>query len=105
MRRWRVAVLGLGHWYSAYGLGEIVDQLFRTPGRAVLAAGADDWVFERQSEESFAPASPFPLNHLIDCLENNRQLVADVHEARRSFIVAMAACESARKGRAIQLSW
>jgi hypothetical protein len=24
-------------------------------GRAVLAAGASDWVFERQSEEPFAP--------------------------------------------------
>ncbi len=41
--------------------GEIVDQWFRTPGRAVLAAGASDWVFERQSEEPFAPPSPFPL--------------------------------------------
>ena len=31
--------------------GEIIDQWFRAPGRAVLAAGAADWVFERQSEQ------------------------------------------------------
>src|SRR5215210_3642271 len=46
--------------------GEIHDQFFRDPSTSVLAAGADDWVFERQSGENFAPAVPFPLNHLID---------------------------------------
>ena len=30
--------------------GEMIDQSFRAPGRAVLAAGAADWVFERQPE-------------------------------------------------------
>jgi predicted dehydrogenase len=81
--------------------GEIIDQWFRTPGRAVLAAGAEDWVFERQSEESFAPASPFPLNHLIDCLETKRPLIATIHDARKSFVVAMAAYEAARLGRSV----
>ena len=84
--------------------GEIIDQWFRTPGRSVLAAGAGDWVFERQSEESFTPASPFPLGHLIECLENKTPPVATIHDARRSFVAAIAAYESARKGRAIQLS-
>jgi predicted dehydrogenase len=84
--------------------GEIIDQWFRTPGRAVLGAGASDWVFERQSEEPFAAPSPFPLNHLIDCLEHDRPPIATVHEARKSFAVAMAAYESARQGCAIRLS-
>jgi predicted dehydrogenase len=83
--------------------GEIADQWFRTPGRAVLAAGAADWVFERQSEQSFAPAAPFPLSHLIDCLESRAPLVATIHDARRSFVVAMAAYESARRGAAVRL--
>jgi predicted dehydrogenase len=83
--------------------GEIVDQWFRTPGRGVLAAGATDWVFERQSEVPFAPPSPFPLHHLIECLENDTPLVATIHEARRSLVVALAAYESARTGRAVQL--
>jgi predicted dehydrogenase len=83
--------------------GEIIDQWFRTPGRSVLTAGADDWVFERQSEESFRPASPFPLGHLIECLENKTPPVATIHDARRSFVAAIAAYESARKGKAIQL--
>ena len=48
--------------------GEIVDQIFREPGRAVLAAGASDWVFERKGQSNFGPRSPFPLNHLVDCL-------------------------------------
>lgn len=85
--------------------GEIVEQWFRDPGRAVLAAGAPEWVFERQSAIPFAPAAPFPLNHLIDCLEHNRQPAATIEDARRSFVVAMAAYESAREGRPVTLSW
>jgi predicted dehydrogenase len=83
--------------------GEIIDQWFRAPGRGVLAAGADDWVFERQSDEPFAPAAPFPLSHLIDCLENDVKPVADIVEARKSFVLALAAYESAKKAAPIQL--
>jgi predicted dehydrogenase len=85
--------------------GEIVDQWFRTPGRAVLAAGANDWVYERHGEESFAPAVPFPLDHLIDCIETGRSSPASIQEAQRSFIVAMAAYESARESRPVRLEW
>jgi predicted dehydrogenase len=82
--------------------GEIIDQWFRAPGRAVLAAGAADWVFERQSEPpSFAPPTPFPLAHLIDSLENKTPAAAAIQDARRSLKVALAAYESAREGRAI----
>jgi predicted dehydrogenase len=84
--------------------GEIVDQWFRSPGRAVLAAGASDWVFERQAEAPpFAPPAPFPLAHLVDCLDNNQQPIASIQDARSSFVVAMAAYESARSGRAVKL--
>jgi predicted dehydrogenase len=85
--------------------GEIIDQWFRAPGRAVLAAGAADWVFGRQSEEPFVPPSPAPLTHLIECLEQNRQPAATIQEARRSLIVALAAYESAREKRSVHLSW
>ena len=85
--------------------GEIIDQWFRAPGRAVLASGASDWIFERHSEEPFIPGSPFPLTHLIDCLENNRQPAATIQDARRSLIVALAAYESAGQGRPVRLSW
>jgi predicted dehydrogenase len=71
----------------------------------VLAAGASDWVFERQAAEPFAPAAPFPLNHLVDCLESGRKPVASIEDARRSFIVAMAAYESAREKRPVDLKW
>ena len=84
--------------------GEIVDQWFRAPGRGVLAAGASDWVFERQSERPFAPAAPFPLNHLIECLENNTQPIATIEDARASFAAAMAAYESARLRRPVRVS-
>jgi predicted dehydrogenase len=83
--------------------GEIIDQSFRVPNRAVLAAGARDWVFERQTEEPFAPAVPTPLGHLIDGLEHGRQPVATIEDARRSFAVAMAAYRSAREGRRVDL--
>src|SRR4051812_30542335 len=35
--RWRVAVLGLGHWYSAYGLGRSL----REYNKAVLVGAAE----------------------------------------------------------------
>ncbi len=85
--------------------GEIIDQWFRAPGRAVLAAGAADWVYERQSEQPYAPAAPFPLTHLIECLEQDRSPAATIEDARRSFIVAMAAYESAREKRPVALTW
>jgi predicted dehydrogenase len=84
--------------------GEIIDQWFRMPGRAVLAAGARDWVFERQSEEPYAPPAPFPLGHLIDCLEHDRPPVANIHDARKSFGIAMAAYAAAREGRSVAIA-
>jgi predicted dehydrogenase len=85
--------------------GEIIDQWFRAPGRAVLAAGAADWVYERQSEPTYAPAAPFPLTHLIECLEQKRQPAASIEDARKSFVIAMAAYDSAREQRPIALAW
>ena len=35
------------------------------------------------------PPAPFPLAHLIDCLEHDRQPAATIQEARRSLIVAL----------------
>jgi predicted dehydrogenase len=83
--------------------GEIIDQWFRAPGRAVLAAGAADWVYERQSEPPYAVPAPFPLNHLIECLNTGRQPAASIQDARQTFVVAMAAYESARTGRPVQV--
>jgi myo-inositol 2-dehydrogenase/D-chiro-inositol 1-dehydrogenase len=82
--------------------GEIIDQWFRSPGRAVLAAGAADWVFERQPEDRFAATSPLVLDHLIDCLDHNRKPEVTIQQARRAFRVAMAAYESAKNGRAVE---
>lgn len=75
----------------------------RIPSRAVLVAGASPWVFEREAAEPFGAPSPFPLDHLIECVENDRQSPASIQEARNSFRVALAAYESAREGRAIRL--
>jgi predicted dehydrogenase len=83
--------------------GEIIDQWFRSPGRAVLAAGAADWVFERQPEDRFSPTAPLVLNHLLDCLEQNRRPDATIQHARRAFRVAMAAYESAKKGKPVEI--
>jgi predicted dehydrogenase len=85
--------------------GEIIDEGLRVPGRAVLAAGASGWVFERDAREPFGPPSPFPLDHLIDCVENDRQSAASIQEARRSFRVALAAYQAAREARPVILKW
>ncbi len=83
--------------------GEIIDQWFRSPGRAVLAAGAADWVFERQSDDRFAATSPVVLDHLIDCLEGRAKPIATIQDARASFVAAMAVYEAARSGGTIAL--
>ena len=71
-----------------------------------MAAGANDWVFERQLEAPpFAPPAPFPLGHLVDCLDDNTAPIATIHDARSSFVTAMAAYDSAREGRPIKLTW
>jgi len=84
--------------------GEIIEQFFRAPGRAMLAAGAADWVFERHAEApNYAPPAPFPMAHLIESLNTNKPPIASVREARAAFAVALAAYESARLGRAVDL--
>lgn len=85
--------------------GEIIDDGLRVPGRAVLAAGASGWAFEREAAELFGQPAPFPLDHLIECVESGRQSGASIQEARRSLRVALAAYRAAREGRAIELEW
>jgi predicted dehydrogenase len=53
----------------------------------------------------YGPPSPGPISYLIECLENDQQPSVTIEEARKSFVVAMAAYESAREGRPVQLSW
>jgi predicted dehydrogenase len=81
--------------------GEFIDQWFRSPGRAVLAAGAADWIFERQPEDRFAATAPLVLNHLIDCLGQKRTPDVTIQQARSAFRVALAAYESAKAGRPV----
>jgi hypothetical protein len=78
--------------------------MFREPGRAVLAAGAPNWVFERHARPGFGPSTPFPLDHLVECLNAGVPTVATIQDARAAFVVAMAAYESAREGRPVRLA-
>ena len=80
--------------------GEMMDQFFRVPGRAVLAAGAQDWVFERQTD-----LGPAPLDHLIACLDRGQQTVGTIEDAYRSFVPAMAAYDAARMGKAVPVKF
>lgn len=84
--------------------GEIIEENLRSPSRAVLAAGADDWVFERQTSELFGAPAPFPLDYLIECVETGQAPAASIQEARRSFLVALAAYEAARTGQPVRLT-
>ncbi len=84
--------------------GEIITQSFRDPGLEVLAAGADNWAFERQAGELFGPSSPGPIAHLIDCLEREQQPVSTIADAHHSFLAAMAAYESVRRGKPVKLA-
>ncbi len=85
--------------------GEIIEDGLRVPGRAVLGAGVSDWVFERDAGELFGPPAPFPLDHLIDCIESGSQSPASIQEARKSFSIALAAYQSAQAGRPISFEW
>ena len=53
--------------------------------------------------EAFGPPSPFPLNHLIDGVDRTRPPMASIRDAREAFVVAMAAYDSAKLGRAVTL--
>lgn len=85
--------------------GEIIDDNLHSPTRAVLAAGAAGWTFEREASEMFGAPQPFPMDYLIDCVELNRPSEASIQEARKSFRVAMAAYQAARENRAVSLTW
>ena len=76
--------------------GEIIDQWFRDPGRHVLKAGASDWIVERDAAPPFGPPSPPLVDHLIDCVENGAEPIANVRDARNAFAAAMAAYEAAQ---------
>jgi predicted dehydrogenase len=84
--------------------GEIIDQWFRSPGRAILGAGAADWVFQRQPEQVFSGTFPLALNHLVECLDKKRQPDVTVQEARSAFRAAMAAYQSAREGKPVTVT-
>ncbi|MBI1764500.1 MAG: Gfo/Idh/MocA family oxidoreductase [Acidobacteria bacterium] len=84
--------------------GEIIEDSLRSPSRAVLAAGAANWVYERESAEILSAPAPFPLDHLIECVERDLPSPASIEEARASLRVALAAYEAAREGRSVRLS-
>jgi predicted dehydrogenase len=82
--------------------GEIIEQWFRDPGRAVLAAGAEGWIFER-SGDPFAQNAAALLDHLIDCVEQKRRPALTIEDARTSLAIALAAYASAREGQTVRL--
>ena len=84
--------------------GEIIEDSLRMPSRAVLAAGAANWTFEREAAEPFGAPSPFPLDHLIECVERDLPSPASIQEARLSFRAALAAYEAARAKRPVRIS-
>lgn len=83
--------------------GEMIEDGLRVPSRAVLAAGATTWIFERDAPELFGAAVPSPLNYLIECLEQKKSPEISIQEARQSLRVALAAYESARTQRPVIL--
>jgi predicted dehydrogenase len=84
--------------------GEIIEETLRLPERAVLAAGASGWVFERDQGVPYGPAAFLPLTHLIECLENQRQPAVTIQEAHTALRVALAAYAAARRGTPVSLS-
>lgn len=85
--------------------GEVHRDEPRRSGLSILGAGSPGWVFESRADEPYGPSVPQPLEHLIDCMETGREPVASIQEARRSFLVALAAYDSAWKHRPVTLSW
>jgi predicted dehydrogenase len=81
--------------------GEIVQGGLHEPSFGILAAGADDWVFERPLPEPYGPAKPAALDYLIGCLESGAEPVTRIEDARASLALALAAYESARSGQPV----
>lgn len=84
--------------------GEIMTQRGMDPSLAILAAGAPNWVYVHQAGEPFTPPSPGPLVHLIECIEEDREPLATIQDARKSFAAAMAAYASAEEGRPVDVA-
>lgn len=83
--------------------GEIIQDSLRGAGVSILAAGSPQWVFERAAPEYSTPPQPGPLGHLISCLESNQEPIHSIEDARTALIVGLAAYESARQGRPVDL--
>lgn len=83
--------------------GEIISDSLLGPGLAILGAGAAGWVIERSAPEFAAPPAIGPLGHLIECLETGAEPVASVDTAYAAFVAGMAAYESARTGRPVEI--
>jgi predicted dehydrogenase len=83
--------------------GEIVNDGLAGLGLAVLAKDAPQWIFERPSGEHYAPPRPGTVDHLIDCIEQDKEPIGPIREAKQSFAVALAAYESARTAKPVTL--
>jgi len=82
--------------------GEIVQNDF-LGGLAVLKAGSPRWVIERPAPEYMAEPIPAALDHLLDCVEQGKQPVPTIEDARVSLRTGLAAYEAARLGRPVRL--
>ena len=85
--------------------GEIIDQWFRSPGRAVLARAPPTGCSSGSPSSLLRRPSPFPLTHLIECLEQKRPPASTIQDARsvvRSW--RWRRMQSARGKRPVRLS-
>ena len=92
----RLEIVGTG--------GEIHDDALRDPGRAILGRGHSQWTFSKTVPEPFnpyGPPSPFPLTHLLDCIEQDAPTIANIEDAREALRMALSAYEAARSGRRV----
>ena len=65
------------------------------------------WTVEKSTTpmgEYFVSSPPVALDYLIRCIEGDEEPVANIQEALKSFRLAMATYEAARKGAAVQLN-
>lgn len=87
--------------------GEIHSDGLRDPGHAFLGRGHAQWTFSKTIPEPFnpyGPVSPFPLTHLIDCIESDSATIANIEAAREALRMALAAYRSARIGKRVSLA-
>ncbi len=85
--------------------GEIMNDSLRVPESAILAKDAPGWVFDRAAGDYPPPPPQGLVPFIIQCIEKGEQPKFGIESAFKTYRLAMAAYDAAKKGCALTGEW